>query len=90
MPVGYGDGYPINLSNCGKVLIKGKLVPVIGKVSMDMVAIDLSNISKISYKDEVILWGKGHEVDTVAKYANNSSYTLMTGITNRVKKVYKL
>ena len=90
LPVGYGDGYPINLSNCGKVLIKGKLAPVIGKVSMDMVAIDLSNISKISYKDEVILWGKGHEVDTVAKYANNSSYTLMTGITNRVKKVYKL
>ena len=71
-------------------MIKGKLAPVIGKVSMDMVAIDLSNISKISYKDEVILWGKGHEVDTVAKYANNSPYTLMTGITNRVKKVYKL
>ncbi|MFL2735403.1 MAG: alanine racemase, partial [Gammaproteobacteria bacterium] len=90
LPVGYGDGYPINLSNCGKVLIRGKLAPVIGKVSMDMVVIDLSNISKISYKDEVILWGKGHEVDTVAKYANNSSYTLMTGITSRVKKVYKL
>lgn len=90
LPIGYGDGYPINMSNCGKVLIKGKLAPVIGKVSMDMIAIDLSNISKISYKDEVILWGKGHEVDTVAKYANNSSYTLMTGITNRVKKVYKL
>ena len=90
LPVGYGDGYPINLSNCGKVLIKGKLAQVIGKVSMDMVAIDLSNISNISYKDEVILWGKDHEVDTVAKYADNSSYSLMTGITNRVKKVYKI
>jgi len=90
LPIGYGDGYPINLSNCGEVLIKGNLAPVIGKVSMDMVAIDLSKISKISYKDEVILWGKGHEVDTVAKYANNSSYTLMTGVTNRVKKVYKI
>tara|TARA_B100000161_G_C33521633_1_gene401398 strand:+ start:143 stop:1210 length:1068 start_codon:yes stop_codon:yes gene_type:complete len=90
LPVGYGDGYPINLSNCGKVLIKGKLVPVIGKVSMDMIAIDLSKINKIGYKDEVILWGKGHEVDTVAKYANNSAYTLMSGITNRVNKVYKI
>ena len=90
LPIGYGDGYPINLSNCGKVLIKGKLAPVVGKVSMDMIAIDLSSISKISYKDEVILWGKGHEVDTVAKYANNSAYTLMSGITNRVSKVYKI
>ncbi len=90
LPIGYGDGYPINLSNCGKVSIKGTLVPVIGKVSMDMVAIDLSNIRKIGYKDEVILWGKGHEVDTVAKYADNSSYSLMTGITKRVRKVYKL
>ncbi len=89
LPIGYGDGYPINLSNCGKVLIKGKLAPVVGKVSMDMIAIDLSSISKISYKDEVILWGRGHEVDTVAKYANNSPYTLMSGITNRVNKVYK-
>jgi alanine racemase len=57
---------------------------------MDMVAIDLSRIKKISYKDEVILWGKDHEVDTVAKYANNSPYSLMTGLTKRVKKVYKL
>ena len=53
-----------------------------------MMAVDLTNFRKISYKDEVILWGKGHEVDIVAKYANNSSYTLMTGIKNRVKKVY--
>jgi alanine racemase len=90
LPIGYGDGYPINLSNCGKVLINGNLAPVIGKVSMDMVAIDLTNIRKISYKDEVILWGKGHEVDTVAKYANNSVYSLLTGLTKRVKKVYKI
>ena len=90
LPIGYGDGYPINLSNCGKVLINGNLAPVIGRVSMDMVVIDLTNIRKISYKDEVILWGKGHEVDTVAKYANNSAYSLLTGLTKRVKKVYKI
>jgi alanine racemase len=90
LPIGYGDGYPINLSNCGKVFLNGNLAPLIGKISMDMVAIDLSRIKKISYKDEVILWGKDHEVDTVAKYANNSPYSLMTGLTKRVKKVYKL
>jgi len=90
LPIGYGDGYPINLSNCGKVLINGNLAPVVGKVSMDMVAIDLTNVRKIGYKDEVILWGNGHEVDTVAKYANNSSYSLLTGLTKRVKKVYKI
>ena len=90
LPIGYGDGYPINLSNCGKVLINGNLAPVVGKVSMDMVAIDLTNIRKIGYKDEVILWGKGHELDTVANYANNSPYSLLTGLTKRVKKVYKI
>ena len=88
LPIGYGDGYPINLSNCGKVFIKGNLAPVIGNVSMDMVAIDLSKISKISYKDEAILWGKGHDIDTVAKYADNSPYSLMTGLTKRVKRIY--
>ena len=88
MPIGYGDGYPINLSNCGKVLINGNLAPVIGNVSMDMVAIDLSKISKISYKDEAILWGKGHHIDTVAKYADNSPYSLMTGLTKRLKRIY--
>ncbi len=90
LPIGYGDGYPLNLSNCGKVSINGKLASVIGKISMDMMAVDLTNLRKISYKDEVILWGKGHEVDTVAKYADNSSYSLMSGITKRLKKVYKL
>ena len=90
LPIGYGDGYPLNLSNCGKVSINGRLASVIGKISMDMMAVDLTNLRKISYKDEVILWGKGHEVDTVAKYADNSSYSLMSGVTKRLKKVYKL
>ena len=54
-----------------------------------MTAIDLSHFSRISYKDEIIIWGKGHDIDTVAKFADNSSYSLMTGVTNRVKKVYK-
>ena len=90
LPIGYGDGLPLNMSNCGKVKIKGKLAPIIGKISMDMTAIDLSHFSKISYKDEIIIWGKGHDIDTVAKFADNSPYSLMTGVTNRVKKVYKL
>jgi len=90
LPIGYGDGYPLNLSNCSKVSINGRLASVIGKISMDMMAVDLTNLRKISYKDEVILWGKGHEVDTVAKYADNSPYSLMSGVTKRLKKVYKL
>lgn len=90
LPIGYGDGLPLNMSNSGKVKIKGKLAPIIGKISMDMTAIDLSHFSKISYQDEIIVWGKGHDIDTVAKFADNSPYSLMTGVTNRVKKVYKL
>ena len=57
---------------------------------MDMMAIDLSNFRDISYKDEVIIWGEGHEVDKVAKYADNTEYSLLTGLSNRVKKIYKL
>ena len=88
LPIGYADGYPINLSNKGYVKIKKKLAPVVGKVSMDMVAIDITSFSKINYRDEVIIWGNGHEVDLVAKYADNSSYSLLSGLTKRVKRSY--
>ena len=90
LPIGFGDGYPTNLSNQGKVKIKDKLAPIIGKISMDMMAIDLSSFRDISYKDEVIIWGESHEVDKVAKYADNTEYSLLTGLSNRVKKIYKL
>ena len=90
LPIGFGDGYPTNLSNQGKVKIKNKLAPIIGKISMDMMAIDLSSFRDISYKDEVIIWGESHEVDKVAKYADNTEYSLLTGLSNRVKKIYKL
>ena len=88
LPIGYADGYPINLSNKGYVKIQKKLAPVVGKVSMDMLAIDITSFNKISYKDEVILWGDGHEVDTVAKYADNSPYSLLSGLTERVNRTY--
>ena len=55
---------------------------------MDMLAIDITSFGKISYKDEVILWGDGHEVDTVAKYADNSPYSLLSGLTERVNRTY--
>ena len=57
LPVGYADGYPRSLSNSGKVQIKGNLAPVIGRVCMDQMMVDITEISNVSIGDEVVLWG---------------------------------
>ena len=71
LPVGYADGYPRSLSNSGKVLIKGNLAPVIGRVCMDQMMVDVTEISSASIGDEVILWGaQGNGNITVQDIAN--------------------
>ena len=57
LPVGYADGYSRLLSNSGQVLIKGKLAPIIGRVCMDQLMVDITNINQVKTGDEVILWG---------------------------------
>lgn len=57
IPVGYADGYPRLLSNIGNVLIRGELAPVVGRVCMDQVAIDISSIKGVTIDDEVVIWG---------------------------------
>ena len=57
LPVGYADGYPRSLSNSGQVLIRGELVPVIGRVCMDQMMVDVTDIASAAVGDEVILWG---------------------------------
>jgi alanine racemase len=87
--IGYADGYPRRLSNGkGKVWIKGKLAPVIGTVCMDMFMIDLTGIENVSEGDEVILFGKELPVETLAKMADTIPYEIMTGVSQRVKRVY--
>jgi len=74
LPVGYADGYSRLLSNSGQVLLRGEIAPVVGRVCMDQMMIDISNITDASVGDEVVLWGeqmgKYITVEDIAKKLN--------------------
>ncbi len=90
---GYADGYPRDLSNKGYVLINGCMAPVVGRVCMDMMMVDVSEINGVKSGDEVVLIGNSGEkkitADDVAKWADTISYEILTGISPRVEKNYK-
>ena len=83
--IGYGDGYPRYAQSGTPVLINGKRVPLIGRVSMDMITVDLSDQIDVKLGDQVMLWGDGLAVEEIAKYADTIPYTLLCGITPRVE-----
>jgi len=87
--LGYADGYPRRLGNgVGKVWVKGHLVPVIGTVCMDMFMIDVTGIDNIQEGEEVVIFGTNLPVQQVAKWAETIAYEILTGISQRVKRVY--
>ncbi len=87
--LGYADGYPRRLGNgIGKVWLKGKLAPVIGTICMDMFMVDVTGIDDVQAGDEVVIFGKELPVVTLAKWADTIPYEIMTGISQRVKRVY--
>ena len=87
--LGYADGYPRTLGNgIGKVLYKGRLVPTIGSISMDMTMIDISEIPDAKEGDEVIIFGNELSVTELASWAGTISYDILAGISQRVKRVY--
>ncbi len=87
--IGYADGYPRRLGNgVGKVSIHGKTLPVIGTVCMDMFMIDVTNMPDVKEGDEVVIFGKELPVQQVARWAETIPYEIMTGISQRVKRVY--
>lgn len=83
--IGYGDGYPRSARTGTPVLVNGMRVPLIGRVSMDMVTVDLSSQPHAKPGDLVTLWGAGLPVEEVADYADTIAYTLVCGITQRVQ-----
>jgi alanine racemase len=93
LPIGYADGYSRHLSNHGEVLIHGKRAPVVGKVCMDFIMVDVTDIPRISVGDEVILMGKqGKERITpeeIAEKINSISYEVLCSIGKRVPRIYK-
>jgi len=86
--IGYADGYPRLLSNGnGKMLVNGKPAPVMGNVCMDMTMLDITGINAAE-GDEVIVFGQTLPVKEVAAWADTIAYEILTGISQRVKRVY--
>jgi alanine racemase len=93
LPIGYADGYSRLLSNCGEVLIHGKRAPIVGKVCMDFIMADVTDIPHVAVGDEVILMGRqGKEqitAEEIAEKINSISYEVLCLIGKRVPRVYK-
>jgi alanine racemase len=93
LPVGYADGYSHHLSNRGEVLIHGKRAPVIGKVCMDFIMVDMTHVPRVKVGDEVVLMGRqGKEQitpDEIAEKINSISYEVLCSIGKRVPRIYK-
>lgn len=87
--IGYGDGYPRHAKNGTPVLIHGQKAPLVGRVSMDMITIDITDIkSEVNRGDIVTLWGEELSVNEIAKHCDTIGYELLTGISRRVKYLY--
>ena len=80
---GYGDGYPRQVKNGTAVLVNNKRVSLIGRVSMDMLAVDLRSQPEAKVGDPVLLWGKNLPVEEIARAAEMSPYQLMCGVRER-------
>jgi len=86
--VGYGDGYPRHAPDGTPVLINGTRVPLVGRVSMDMITVDLTDMAdSVQLNDEAILWGQGLPVDEVAEFVGTIGYELLCQVTARVPKI---
>lgn len=84
---GYGDGYPRHAANGTRVLVNDRPAQLVGRVSMDMLTIDLSGHEEAGIGDEVVLWGNKLPVETLAQSADTIAYELVCGVTQRVRFV---
>jgi len=92
LPVGYADGYDFLLSNKGKVVIKDQVCNIVGKISMDMIAVDISTVADIKVGDEVILLGDANvniSAENLTSLYDGLSYELLSQIGRRAKRYYK-
>lgn len=82
--IGYGDGYTRHLGSGTPVLVRGKRAPLAGRISMDMIAVDVTLVPAARVGDEVTLWGAGLPVEELARLAGTIPYELLCGVTQRV------
>lgn len=92
IPIGYGDGYWRAFSNRGKVLINGKLYPVVGNITMDWLMVNLGEKTNVKVGDDVLLMGSdnGHEIgaDKLARMTKTIPYEICCAVADRVQRVY--
>lgn len=86
--IGYGDGYPRDIPSGTPVYLNGRLVPIVGRVSMDMLTIDLGPNCPDKVGDEVVLWGPELPIEEISKRSGILSYELITKLTPRVLTQY--
>lgn len=86
--IGYGDGYPRSAPSGTPVWVNGREVPLVGRVSMDMISVDLGPDATDKVGDDVVLWGNPLPVERVAAYSGISAYELITKLTQRVEMEY--
>jgi alanine racemase len=86
--IGYGDGYPRHAKTGTPVLVNNKRCALVGRVSMDMICIDLSEQANAKVNDPVTLWGDGLAIEEIAECADTIAYELLCGVTRRVEFIY--
>jgi alanine racemase len=97
IPIGYEDGYMRGLSNRGHVIVRGTYAPVVGRISMDLTIIDVTNVPDVEVGDQVTLLGRApndpkHVVtaEELAKVAGTLSYEVTCGVSSRVPRIYRM
>ncbi len=92
LPVGYADGYPRALSSKGRVLINGEYAPIVGKICMDQMMIDVTDIGEVHHEDEVTLIGEDSgniiSAEEIGDMACSFNYETVCRISLRVPRVY--
>jgi len=88
LPLGYGDGYRRALANKGEVLVRGRRVPVMGRICMDMCMIDVSDVPDVQAGDEAIVFGQEPTADELAAKIGTINYEVVTSVGKRVPRVY--
>lgn len=86
--VGYGDGYPRAAKSGTPVLINQQRAPLAGRVSMDLICVDVTDLDNVQIGDKALLWGKGLSANEVASWADTIGYELVTRMPRRVTRDY--
>ena len=85
IPIGYGDGYSRTFRNGTPILINNVICSVVGRVSMDMTVVDITNCDSAKNGDRVVLWGWDLPIEIVAKHSSSVAYDLLSGVQHRVR-----